>query len=96
MKDLAFAVLLAIPFWGPILGFVLQEQRVSDPEYIAVYELKRDPLKEPLLNLRVVIHATSEGEAVMKSTIFLQSKFGINATEALQFVEVAPRKEPKK
>ncbi len=93
MRTAALAVLYALVLGA---GFDARQQHVTDPEWIAVYELKRDETREPLLNIRVVIRAKSEGEAVMKSTIYLQSKFGVNVTETLQFVEVARREERKK
>ncbi len=68
---------------------------VTDPQFIVVYNVKHDAATEPLINLRVVLPAKSEGEAVMKSVVFIQNKLGINTGDMLDFVEVAQRKEAK-
>jgi hypothetical protein len=45
------------------------------------------------MEFRIMIHAKSEGEAVMKSTILVQKTFGVNAIDLLEFKEGAPAKK---
>lgn len=80
--------------FGPLLIFLLMlagtPNAKPDPDWIVIFELKRDLTKDdPLLNIRVVSHASSEGEAVLKSTLWIQQKFGVNSTESLTFIEAA-------
>ena len=68
-------------------------QNVTEPEWICIFSLKRDhPLIDPLMEFRIVIHAKSEGEAVMKATILIQKTFGVNAIDILEFRESAAKK----
>lgn len=91
------AIFPALLLLGGVQYQLEQEQHVTDQEFVVIYNLTRPAGdREPLTNVRVVIRAKSDGEAVMKSVIHLQATFGVNATERLEFVEVAARREEKK
>lgn len=74
------------------MAYSAPQQDVTQPEWVVIFNLKHDPVTEPLVNLRVVIHAKSEGAAVMKATIHINNTFGVNATDKLEFVEAALKK----
>jgi hypothetical protein len=68
-------------------------QNVTEPEYVVIFSLKRDhPAIDPLMEFRIVIHAKSEGEATMRSTILVQKTFGVNAIDILEFQTAAVKK----
>ena len=67
---------------------------VTLPEFIVIYDY---PVEAMLLNLRVVVRAKSEGEAVMRATSKLMDTFrGQLDTSKLKFIEVAPRVDKDK
>lgn len=65
---------------------------VTLPEFIVIYDY---PVEAMTLNLRMIVRAKSEGEAVMRATAKLLDTFR-NQLDAsrLKFVEVAPRRNP--
>lgn len=69
-----------------------EPQNVTDPEFVTIFNLKKEKQFDPLMEFRILIRAKSEGEAVMKSTILIQKNFGINALEILEFKEAAIKK----
>jgi hypothetical protein len=69
-------------------------QDITQPEWVCIFTLVSKPL-EPVMEFRILIHAKSEGEAVMKSTVLIQRTFGITALDLLEFKEAGSR-SPKK
>lgn len=74
--------------------------QITDPQWVVVYNFKRNNEQgEPLLNLRVVIHAASEGDAIVRATFYLNKQMGtVLDMEKVKYVDVGPMRveEPKK
>ena len=67
-------------------------QDVTKPEWIVIMEMPRDPVVDPIFQLRLVVHASSEGEAVMKAFKHLQKYFSVNDSDKLIFSEAQQKK----
>lgn len=66
---------------------------VTLPEFVVIYDYP----SEPPLNLRMIVRARSEGEAVMRSMISLFKNFHNSLDlDKLRFLEVAPKRDPDK
>jgi hypothetical protein len=72
------------------------DYRITDPTFIVIFNVTGDSTKQPTMNFRVMAHAKTEGEAVMRAVLAVQREFGINATDKLVFIEVAQKKETGK
>ncbi len=68
------------------------QQRITSPEWVVCFDLKRQDPLTPLLNLRVVVHAESEGDAVMKAILFLQGHLAIGDVDKLEYREAQFKK----
>lgn len=82
-----------------------QEQKITDPRWVVIYDYEiRESRSTSLLNMRVVVHAKSEGDAIFKASMLLTNQFGkVIDMDKLKFIEAAPmrvddktKKEEKK
>lgn len=67
-----------------------QEQKITDPKFVVVCNFQ-SRASDPLINLRVVIHAKSESDAIVRATLYVNKQFGnVIDMDKLRFVEAAP------
>jgi hypothetical protein len=73
---------------------VSEASKITDPKWVVIFNfLRSKEAVEPLLNLRVVIHAKTEGDAIVKATFYLNKNFGATLDlDKLAFVEAAPHR----
>lgn len=71
-----------------------QTTNISDPEFIVIVEMPPSDISKPTLNIRLVIHARGEGDAIWRTSVYLQQQFGSNLDIGrLKFIEAAPRRK---
>lgn len=98
MKKRANQVLLALAILslgGAILVSATAQERpdVTKPEWAVRFEMgRKDPLKDPLCHVSLVVRATCEGEAVMKAIRYLQMQLAVDTFDRLNFYDAQERK----
>lgn len=90
MSILMAAVLLTGVLCGQDGDPAPQEQNVTWPKFIVVFRYQPKP-SDPLVDLRVVLRARSEGDATVRALLHLQKTF--NDIEKMEFVEAVEKLE---
>lgn len=76
----------ALVLWVVLMQFAESQ---SDSNWIVIFTVERKP-DEPYIEMRILVPAVSEGDATAKAIVAIQKKFGINATDGIQFKEASP------
>lgn len=69
--------------------------KVTDPQWIVIFDIDPEPGAGPgatVLNLRVIVRADREGQAVLKATRFLGGLVDARAMDRMKFVEAQEKK----
>ena len=70
---------------------ITQDADVTAPEWVVIFDVPSDPRAHqsngPWANLRVVIRADREGQAILKATRYLQLLLDGQAFDRMKFVE---------
>jgi len=81
---------------GPEAPTQQEPTRITDSKFIVVYRYQPSAA-DPIVDLRIVLHAKSEGDAIVRATIHLATFRNAFDLDKLRFIEAAPfRPEEKK
>lgn len=88
--------LMALPFWlwGLSFGATVAQDQAAEPQFIVIYDLPTDENREghPMVNLRFVVRAENEYEAIIRSILYAKDFMPEHMCRRLKFREVAVRK----
>jgi len=68
----------------------------TSPEWVVIFDVppgnQGNQLTDPWVNMRVIVRADRDGQAILKATRYLQGLLDGRAFERMKFVEIAPKK----
>lgn len=65
--------------------------RVTGDQWIVIFQIKRDNITEPYMEMRAIVKADSEGEAALTASKALNRILSATAYDGLKFIEAAPK-----